>query len=56
MWVAVRFMQGEVNAIAEIVGPFDTHDQAVAFTVKHWAEYSPDDMDWFELSSPNIPA
>ena len=45
MFVAIRYMQGEINAIADLIGPFDDYEESNAWIRQHWADYDPRDCD-----------
>lgn len=52
MFVAIRYMQHEVNAIAEIVGPFDSGDAADQWMDDHWGELNSDECESYPLTPP----
>lgn len=56
MYIALCYTRGEqrtIRTIDDAVGPFDSEAQAWAFADQHWGKLNGDDLDVFELSSPN---
>ena len=52
MFAAISYMQGENNAIAELVGPFDNYIELNAWIIAHWSDYDPRECESYKLSSP----
>jgi hypothetical protein len=52
MFVAIRYMQDEINAIAELVGPFDGYLSSDAWIIAHWGDYDPRDCESYPVAPP----